>query len=182
MKRTDVFSKKKRSEVMAEITSTGNATTELALIKIFKENGIHGWRRHLPFPGKPDFTFPKEKVCVFVHGCFWHGCPKCSRLPKSNIPYWSAKILKNQTRDKRVARKLRGLGFSVFTFWECDLPRASQSHLISRLARALKFKSKWPSKSRLVSVKFSSNLQIHKNQGVKPLVLLGASLYTYPII
>ncbi len=53
----DIFTKEKRSGVMSLIRSKGNKRTEVALIKIFKEQGITGWRRHLKLPGKPDFTF-----------------------------------------------------------------------------------------------------------------------------
>ena len=62
----DVFTKEKRSEVMSLIKGKGNKRTEGALIKIFKEYGITGWRRHLKLPGKPDFTFRKERLTVFV--------------------------------------------------------------------------------------------------------------------
>jgi DNA mismatch endonuclease (patch repair protein) len=42
----DVFSKRKRSEVMSRIRSRGNKDTELALAKLLRANGITGWRRH----------------------------------------------------------------------------------------------------------------------------------------
>ena len=43
----DVFSKRKRSEVMSRIRSRGNKDTELALAKLLRAAGIRGWRRHL---------------------------------------------------------------------------------------------------------------------------------------
>jgi DNA mismatch endonuclease (patch repair protein) len=43
----DVFSKRKRSEVMSRIRSRGNRDTELALAKLLRAHGISGWRRHL---------------------------------------------------------------------------------------------------------------------------------------
>jgi DNA mismatch endonuclease (patch repair protein) len=58
----DVFTKAKRSEVMSLIRGKGNKRTEGALIKIFKEHGITSWRRHLKLPGRPDFTFRKERL------------------------------------------------------------------------------------------------------------------------
>jgi|GEM_PF-2200136 len=48
----DVFSKKKRSQVMAAIRSKGNKDTELKLASILRAHGIKGWRRHQPLPGK----------------------------------------------------------------------------------------------------------------------------------
>ena len=47
---------------MQAIRAKGNKSTELKMVKLFRENNITGWRRHLPLPGKPDFTFRKEKL------------------------------------------------------------------------------------------------------------------------
>ncbi len=77
----DVFTKRKRSEVMSQIRGRGNKDTELALIKVFREHDICGWRRNKPIVGKPDFVFTKQRVTVFVDGCFWHGCPKHANMP-----------------------------------------------------------------------------------------------------
>jgi DNA mismatch endonuclease, patch repair protein len=41
----DIFTKRKRSDVMSRIRGTGNKATELRLIQIFRANGINGWRR-----------------------------------------------------------------------------------------------------------------------------------------
>ena len=45
---SDVFSKEKRSEVMKAVKSKNTKTTELKLIKIFKELHVTGWRRTYP--------------------------------------------------------------------------------------------------------------------------------------
>ncbi|HYC60720.1 MAG TPA: hypothetical protein VEK79_14245 [Thermoanaerobaculia bacterium] len=37
-----------------------------------KAAGIRGWRRRYRLHGKPDFVFRRERVAVFVDGCFWH--------------------------------------------------------------------------------------------------------------
>lgn len=118
---TDVFSKNKRSLVMASIRSTGNADTELLLAKIFRKYRIHGWKRHMRLPGKPDFTFHKERLVVFVDGCFWHGCPEHGRQPRSNASYWRQKLLRNKKRDASVSRELKARGWNVIRLWEHDL-------------------------------------------------------------
>ena len=69
----DIFNNEKRSEIMRKVKSKKNKSTELRLIDIFKQNGITGWKRNYPVKGHPDFVFLKEKVAVFVDGCFWHG-------------------------------------------------------------------------------------------------------------
>jgi DNA mismatch endonuclease Vsr len=47
-------------------------------------------------------VFAKERFCIFVDGCFWHGCAKCYRRPSSNETYWDAKIVGNRERDQKV--------------------------------------------------------------------------------
>ncbi len=117
----DVFSKSKRSEVMAKIRGRGNKDTEIFLLKLLRRNQITGWRRNESVFGKPDFVFRKQKIAVFVDGCFWHGCPKCYREPKSNKPFWRNKIARNRERDLEVNRFLRSHGWKVLRFWECGL-------------------------------------------------------------
>jgi DNA mismatch endonuclease (patch repair protein) len=117
----DVFSKQKRSEVMATIRSKGNKATEIKLISIFRAHGITGWRRNQKLFGKPDFIFRKERFAVFVDGCFWHGCPKHSRTPRSNVAYWEKKFARNKARDKRVSRELRTHAWRVVRIWEHQL-------------------------------------------------------------
>ena len=73
-------------------------------------------------PGKPDMVFPKYRAAIFVHGCFWHRCPKCDLgLPKSNVDYWRQKFEKNVERDRKKEASLQDLGWRVHTIWECEL-------------------------------------------------------------
>jgi len=55
----DVFTKAKRSEVMSRIRSRGNKDTELALIRVFRAQGITGWRRHVEVKVKKRNTSPR---------------------------------------------------------------------------------------------------------------------------
>lgn len=118
---SDVFTKQKRSEVMSRIRGGGNVSTEKRLITLMREHGIKGWRRKWPLPGKPDFAFPKQKVAVFVDGCFWHRCPKCYQKPATNADFWEAKISRNVQRDMEVNRALRKRGWKVVRIWEHSL-------------------------------------------------------------
>jgi DNA mismatch endonuclease (patch repair protein) len=117
----DVLSKKKRSQVMAAVRSKGNKDTELKLASILRAHAIKGWRRHQPVPGKPDFVFHKERLAVFVDGCFWHGCRWHCRMPKSRKEFWTPKIARNKARDREVGRLLRARGWRVLRFWEHSL-------------------------------------------------------------
>jgi len=173
----DVFTKAKRSAVMARIRSAGNESTELRLAGLMRAAGIRGWRRGVrlqfrvsssgfrvgeagsaavlgpqraprtprkkkgqkgpdsvrsvssvvsasaisapsvvypsgfqPFTLKPDFVFRREKVAVFVDGCFWHGCPRHVTWPRQNAAFWRKKIQGNRARDRRADRALRAAG------------------------------------------------------------------------
>lgn len=103
------------------IKDSGNASTELKFLSVMKQYKLTGWRRNFPAYGRPDFVFPKEKIAVFVDGCFWHGCPKHKQIPETNTEYWRDKIRKNRQRDRRVTRVLRNSGWSVMRVWEHEL-------------------------------------------------------------
>ncbi|MGC3992109.1 MAG: very short patch repair endonuclease [Chthoniobacteraceae bacterium] len=136
----DVFTKAKRSVVMAAIRSWGNKDTELRMVALFRLSGIKGWRRHLRLriaetgprkkettvrlrPVSVDFVFPKPRVAVFVDGCFWHGCPKHATKPKQNATFWQTKLTRNRERDLEVTKALRKAGWRVVRVWECDLAK-----------------------------------------------------------
>jgi DNA mismatch endonuclease (patch repair protein) len=118
---TDVHAPERRSYNMSRIRSKGNKTTELMMIKIFKNNRITGWRRHQKLPGNPDFSFRKEHVAIFIDGCFWHGCKKCYHAPLSNTKYWKNKLKRNLKRDRMVKRDLEKKGWTVIRIWEHSL-------------------------------------------------------------
>jgi DNA mismatch endonuclease, patch repair protein len=74
-------------------------------------------------PGTPDFAFPKQRLAVFVDGCFWHGCPKHATFPATRRKFWLSKFADNKARDGRVNLELRLLGWRVIRIWEHDLTK-----------------------------------------------------------
>jgi DNA mismatch endonuclease (patch repair protein) len=74
-------------------------------------------------PGKPDMVLPRFRTVVFVHGCFWHRHPRCSRAttPATNQEYWLPKFERTVVRDQRIQAELRALGWNVIVVWECEL-------------------------------------------------------------
>ena len=135
----DVFTIAKRSQVMSRIRARGNRDTELKIITLFRQRRITGWRRNARVFGKPDFVFPRDKIAVFVDGCFWHrhtGC-KFSYTPKSRIDFWLPKFEQNIARDRVVTRTLRKGGWKVIRIWECQLTREKQARVMQRLRTAL---------------------------------------------
>jgi DNA mismatch endonuclease (patch repair protein) len=118
----DKLSPAARSRVMAAVRSSGNKSTERRFRALMVRFGIRGWNiQDTELPGKPDFIFRNERIVVFVDSCYWHGCPKHVRHPKTRKGYWLAKISGNRSRDQRVTRTLRRKGWRVLRIWEHDL-------------------------------------------------------------
>ncbi len=115
---TDIFSKQKRSWIMSRIRGKDTKIEKL-LQSEMKKAGIK-FKTHPKISGNPDFLV-REKIVVFVDGCFWHGCPKHYRPPKSNGKFWLPKINKNMERDRKVTRQLRKTGYIVVRLWEHNL-------------------------------------------------------------
>ena len=120
----DIWTKEKRSEVMARILSY-NTKPEQRVRKMLTSMGYRYRLNVKDLPGKPDIVFRKYKSVIFVHGCFWHlhsGC-RDGTLPKTRKSYWHTKLLKNKTRDARNIRALRRQGWKVLRLWECEIER-----------------------------------------------------------
>jgi DNA mismatch endonuclease, patch repair protein len=118
----DSLAKEARSALMAKVRSRGNRSTEVQLRLALVRAEVAGWKLHPKSVfGQPDFWFPRNRVALFVDGCFWHGCKRCLRLPKSNRRYWKDKIGGNINRAKLINRELRSIGITVLRFWEHDV-------------------------------------------------------------
>jgi DNA mismatch endonuclease, patch repair protein len=71
---------------------------------------------------QPDIVFPAARLAVYVDGCFWHRCPEHGTEPRSNSPYWQAKLTRNVSRDLDTSARLAGLGWTVLRAWEHEPP------------------------------------------------------------
>lgn len=129
----DIFNKDKRSNVMSKVHSNNNKSTELALIKIFKDNNITGWRRNYPVKGHPDFVFLDKKIAIFVDGCFWHGHDCRNTRPSDNAEYWQKKRERNINHDKKITALFESRGWIVIRIWECELKKKNRSFLFDKL-------------------------------------------------
>jgi len=98
---------------------------ELALRRALWQAGARGYRLHpKAVPGRPDVAFPGAKLAVFVHGCYWHQCPRCAgkkAYPRANQEFWRAKFAENATRDERVKTLLEKMGWQSLVVWECEV-------------------------------------------------------------
>lgn len=124
-----------RSAIMSKVRSKGNKSTERRLRAILAGAGIKGWRANArDITGTPDVAFEKKRLAIFVDGCFWHGCPKCYRRPKSKREFWDAKVVENRARDRRVTRRLKTDGWDVIRFFECEV-RVNRQYLLDRIRK-----------------------------------------------
>lgn len=137
-RRKDTVSPEKRSEIMRAVKSRGNKATEIVFVRFLRRHHISGWQRRYLLVGNPDFCFPRERVAMFVDGCFWHGCRKHCRMPKGNHAYWNQKIASNIARDRAVVHTLRQHGWRVLRIWEHELSREKETRLCERILRVLK--------------------------------------------
>ena len=115
-----------KSETVSRVMSANrakNTKPELLLRKALWHAGLRGYRLHYKkVPGRPDISFVGKKLAIFVHGCFWHRCPKCDyQLPKTNHEFWQQKFARNVARDENKRHALEALGWTVLTVWECEL-------------------------------------------------------------
>ena len=134
---SDVFSKEERSQIMRSVKSRNTKSTELAMIKLFKENHITGWRRTYQVKGHPDFVFLDKRIAIFVDGCFWHGHDCRNTRPADNAKYWQKKRERNMQRDKEITERFQCRGWTVIRIWECELKKKNLAATEERLLSAL---------------------------------------------
>ncbi len=124
---TDNLTPHDRHKAMRAVKSKGTKP-ERQLFSMLAGMGLNGWRKHADdVTGKPDVVFEKEKIAIFVDGCFWHGCPHCKRLlkPQTNRDYWEQKIKRNVERAQKYNQQLAGQGWKVMRIWEHEIRDAN---------------------------------------------------------
>lgn len=134
---SDIFDKSARSEIMRAVKSKDTKSTELALIKLFVENHITGWRHNYNVKGHPDFVFLKKRIAIFVDGCFWHGHDCRNTRPSDNAEYWVQKREKNMRRDREITARFERRGWIVIRIWECELKKKNLPQTKQRIFSAL---------------------------------------------
>jgi DNA mismatch endonuclease (patch repair protein) len=136
--RATMVVKESTARSMRSNRSTDNRL-EVNFRKALWSSGLRGYRKNVrKLPGCPDVVFGKSGVAVFVHGCYWHRCPKCQKdAPlKTNEAYWRSKLAANVERDAISEERLRALGFYVVVIWECEIRRDIQE-AVSRVRDAI---------------------------------------------
>jgi DNA mismatch endonuclease (patch repair protein) len=116
------LTKKQRGRLMSRIRSVSRLELS-ARSAAERRTGcklVHGTRKS-GLPGSPDYYSKKNKVVVFVHGCFWHGCREHFKQPQTNAEYWHKKISRNRQHDRAVRIMYKNLRWRVVTIWEHSL-------------------------------------------------------------
>jgi DNA mismatch endonuclease (patch repair protein) len=124
---SDTFPRKKRSEIMSHIRSR-NTRPEMIVRSLLHKEGYRFRLHNEKLIGKPDIVMKKHRTVIFVHGCFWHQHPHCSRatVPKSNREYWLPKLRRNIERFDKVRKQLEEAGWKVIVIWECETRNKEQ--------------------------------------------------------
>lgn len=130
----DVMTTKQRSYCMSQIRGR-NTGPELKLRRALWNAGLR-YRLVSRLPGRPDIFFSRQKVAIFVDGCFWHGCPQHRIAPKSNGKFWSDKLSRTLERDRGVDAQLDSLGWTVLRYWEHEV-EASPAKVAAKIKRVL---------------------------------------------
>jgi len=112
--------------VMLAIPSR-NTTPEVSLRRVLHRLGLRyriDTRPETSIRCTADIVFRRKRVCIFVDGCFWHGCPYHFSAPKSNTLWWAEKIADNRRRDRRQTLLLRAAEWQVLRFWEHEIVKS----------------------------------------------------------
>lgn len=87
---------------------------------------------------RADFVFCRRKLCVFLDGCYWHGCRRHYKPPITNREWWDEKISDNKRRDRRQTKELRSRGWVVFRFWEHEVTSVNVLRITSQIVKRLR--------------------------------------------
>jgi DNA mismatch endonuclease (patch repair protein) len=87
-----------------------------------------------PRPVRPDVVFTRQRVAVFLDGCFWHRCPEHGIPPRANSDYWKPKLDRNVERDRAIDVALTLGGWAVIRIWEHEDPE----HAAERIAAVVR--------------------------------------------
>nr|WP_246776513.1 very short patch repair endonuclease [Bradyrhizobium sp. CCBAU 53351] len=135
----DRMTTEQRSRVMSRVRGRDTAP-EMTVRRIAHALGLRFRLHRRDLPGTPDLVFPKSRTAVFVHGCFWHRHPGCSRasMPQTRIEFWRSKLAGNVVRDRAASAALKKAGWKVAVVWECEVknPDKVGKRLLDAIKRA----------------------------------------------
>ena len=118
---------------MSRMPRTGTKP-EIALRHDLHSRGLRFRVARSDLPGRPDLSFSRARLAVFVDGCYWHGCEVHGTLPRNNREWWRAKLAANIERDRRKDMELVAMDWLPVHFWEHE-PVGAVADTVERLWR-----------------------------------------------
>lgn len=117
----DRLSPARRSWLMSRVKAK-DSLAEMRVRRIAHSLGLRYRLHRRDLPSTPDLVFPRYRVVLFVHGCFWHRHPGCKKAttPKSRVKFWQEKFRRNIVRDQQAIQDLQSMGWKVVIIWECE--------------------------------------------------------------
>ncbi|MFZ1977906.1 MAG: very short patch repair endonuclease [Bacteroidota bacterium] len=131
----DIFSKKKRSEIMSRVKSKGSLM-EVSLMNELTKVEMRFDKHVKELPGIPDIVFRRKKLVVFLDSCFWHGCRWHGDIPSSNRVFWVNKISANKKRDRKVTREYKKMNWTILRFWEHQIKK-DKAKIVSQISKVV---------------------------------------------
>jgi len=80
-------------------------------------------------------VFTRQRLAVYVDGCFWHRCPLHGTAPRSNASWWQRKLDGNVARDRDTDARLATAGWRAFHIWEHESAVTAANRVDTELER-----------------------------------------------
>ena len=88
-----------------------DTSPELAVRRLLHAAGLRYRVDYRPEPSlrrTADIVFTKQRVAIFIDGCYWHACPEHGTSARANADYWSDKLQRNVARDADTTSTTQG--------------------------------------------------------------------------
>ncbi|WP_268244432.1 very short patch repair endonuclease [Nocardioides albus] len=111
-----------------------DTSPELAVRRLLHAAGLRYRVDYRPEPSlrrTADIVFTKQRVAVFIDGCYWHACPEHRTVARANATYWSEKLARNVARDIDTSTRLKDAGWTVLRFWEHEDPESVAATVVT---------------------------------------------------
>ena len=109
---------------------------ELAVRRLLYARGLRYRVAYRPVPAlrrTADVVFTRQRLAVFIDGCFWHGCPLHRTRPTRNAEFWGEKLDRNAARDADTTSRLEAAGWTVLRFWEHEAAEAVVEAIVATI-------------------------------------------------
>lgn len=117
---------------------------ELAVRRLIHVAGLRYRVDYRPIPAinrRADIVFTRQRVAIYIDGCFWHGCPIHYVASRTNSDYWQSKISRNIERDTQTDMLLREHGWTPVRFWSHEAPASVADAILAILEQYRRAKS-----------------------------------------